>query len=64
MFDYYRDDGLGAGKWLKWFMVAMTIYAACTYWPQNRVVTVIGGVFAFAGYNIARYQIAKGRRGR
>lgn len=36
MFDY--DQGLGPGKWLKWFMAAMVVYAVCTLFPNSRVI--------------------------
>jgi hypothetical protein len=60
MFDY--DQGLGLGKWLKWFMAAMVIYAVCTFWPENQIAIVIGGLFAVVGIGIVRHQITKGRR--
>ena len=64
MFDYDQQNGqgLGPGRWLKWFMVAMVIYGLSTLWTESRIAAAIGVVFAAIGYGIARYQIARGRR--
>jgi hypothetical protein len=59
MFNY--DQGLGPGKWLKWFMPAMVIYAVSTFWPANGIAVFLGSVFGTVGLNIAWYQIRKHR---
>jgi hypothetical protein len=58
MFDY--DQGLGPGKWLKWFMVAMILYAISTFWPDNRIAVFLGGGLAALGVSLAVHQIRKG----
>jgi hypothetical protein len=59
MFNY--DQGLGPGKWLKWFMAAMIVYAISTFWPEHRITVFVGGIFAAVGVRIARYQMNKDR---
>ena len=61
MFD--QDFGSRATRWLKWFMLAMLVYALSSLWPDNRVVAIIGMAGAVAGIAIARNRIAKSRKG-
>ena len=63
MFNY--DQGLGPGKWLRWFMAAMVIYGILTLLPENAWAAwaaKIGALAAVAGIAIARYQFVKVRR--
>jgi hypothetical protein len=59
MFNY--DYDLGPGRWLKWFMAAMIIYAISTCWPDNEWVVRIGLAFAAIGISMAKRQIKRGR---
>ena len=61
MFD--QNFGSSSTRWLKWFIAVMAIYAVTSIWPENRILAVIGLVFASVGITLARRQIAKGRRG-
>ena len=58
---FEHDQGLGPGKWLKWFTAAMAIFAITTFWPGNRTLAFIGSICATAGISLARHQIKKGR---
>jgi hypothetical protein len=60
---FEQNFGSRGTRWLKWFMVAMVIYAITSFWPDNRMVAIIGLACAGIGIAIARHQIAKGRRG-
>lgn len=59
MFDY--DQGLGPGKWLKWFVGAMAVYGISTMWPESKAAILIGAIFAAVGIGLARHQINKRR---
>lgn len=56
---FQTDYGFGPGKWLKWFMIAMAIYAISTFWPENGALALIGGCFAAAGIALARRKLRR-----
>jgi hypothetical protein len=60
MFDY--NAGLGPGRWLKWFVLAMAVYAVSTLWPENHTAVFIGGMACSIGIDVAYRQIQKARR--
>ena len=60
---FAQNFGGGYARWFKWFIAAMVVYALSTLWPDNRTVEILGGFVAAIGIAIARYQIAKSRKG-
>ena len=59
MFD--TDKGLGPGPWLKWFMVVAIAYGICTFWPENKIITMIGAGLSGTAIAIAKRKIRSGR---
>jgi hypothetical protein len=61
---FEQNFGSQGSRWLKWFMLAMVLYAITTFWPKNRTLETIGVLGAGIGISIVRDQIIKRRSGR
>jgi hypothetical protein len=61
---FEQNYGSKTTRWLYWFIGAMAVYALSTLWPRSRMIVWIGAACALLGINIARWEIARDRKGK